>query len=86
MITASITETKNCLSKFINLCKEENEIIIITKRSKPVGALVPIVNPENLIGASEPVKGLSGVDETFAHQIDEFIQQYQPALDELSRK
>jgi antitoxin component of MazEF toxin-antitoxin module len=28
---------------------------------------------------------IAGVDEEFAHQVDEFIQQYRPALEELAR-
>ena len=38
-----------------------------------------------IISPVEKPVAIAGVDEEFAHQIDEFIQQYRPALDELAK-
>jgi putative addiction module antidote len=33
----------------------------------------------------DPVQEVEGIDEEFAQQVSEFIEQYRPALDELAR-
>ncbi len=38
-----------------------------------------------IISPVEKPLAIAGVDENFAHQVDEFIKQYRPALDELAR-
>lgn len=85
MITASITEVKARLSEFIRLCEEENEIIFVTKRGKPVAALVAPAKLESLLTDSEKPNGLDSVDEAFACQLDDFINQYRPGLKALSK-
>jgi hypothetical protein len=36
--------------------------------------------------ATKRVAALAGVDETFTRQVDEFIEQYHPAIEALARK
>lgn len=38
-----------------------------------------------IISPVEKPFAISGVDEAFAHQVDAFIQEYRPALEELAR-
>lgn len=38
-----------------------------------------------IITRAEKPLAISGIDEAFAHQVDEFIRQYRPALDELAK-
>ena len=38
-----------------------------------------------VITPAEPPLAIAGVDPEFAHQIKEFIEQYQPALEELAK-
>lgn len=43
-------------------------------------------NRQVIIKPVEMPLAASGVDEQFAHQVAEFIQQYRPALEKLARK
>jgi antitoxin component of MazEF toxin-antitoxin module len=43
-------------------------------------------NRQVIIKPVELSPGASGVDEKFAHQVAEFIEQYRPALEELAKK
>ena len=49
------------------------------------GPLVTDSQGQVIITPVEKPAAIAGVNEAFAHQVDEFIQQYRPALDELAR-
>lgn len=47
MKTATIREAQHHLSKLVNEVQESGKEIVLTRRGKEVGKLVPITHPEN---------------------------------------
>lgn len=58
----------------LGLADGENVSLELDRQKKRV-ILTPVEKPQ----------AVAGVDENFAHQVNEFIEQYRPALEELAK-
>ena len=46
---------------------------------------ITLLAEENMIAIKPAESNLAGIDETFAQQLDDFIEQYKPALEALAK-
>lgn len=71
-------------SMVVSLPKEALDFL---KLSAGAGVMVELDQTEKkiIISPADLPLAASGIDETFTHQVDEFIKQYRPALEELAK-